>query len=223
MRLDWLSGDGYTLQLFSVVVHSRKKPVIGLLGGVGSGKSTVARAFGRLGCGVVDADALAHEALEQPQVKRQVVELLGPGVLDEDGRIDRGRVAEVVFADASKLAGLTGIIHPVVLAKTRSLMEAYRRDPGVRAIVLDMPLLVEVGWHRKCDRLVFVRCDREKRLPRAQNKVFGRKNDAGIRENLQISLDKKIRLADNIVENNSDESALASQVADIFSNIVANT
>jgi len=223
MRLDWLSGDGYTLQLFSVVVHSRKKPVIGLLGGVGSGKSTVARAFGRLGCGVVDADALAHEALEQPQVKRQVVELLGPGVLDEDGRIDRGRVAEVVFADASKLAGLTGIIHPVVLAKTRSLMEAYRRDPGVRAIVLDMPLLVEVGWHRKCDRLVFVRCDREKRLARAQNKVFGRKNDAGIRENLQISLDKKIRLADNIVENNSDESALASQVADIFSNIVANT
>jgi len=207
----------------SVVAHSRKKPVIGLLGGIGSGKSTVARAFGRLGCAVIDADALAHAALEQPQVKRQVVELLGPGVLDEDGRIDRGRVADSVFADASKLAGLTEIVHPVVLAKAQSFMETYRRNLAVRAIVLDMPLLVEVGWHTKCDRLVFVRCDREKRLARAKNKVFGKKNDAEMRENLQISLDKKIRLADNIVENNSDESALASQVADIFSNIVANT
>jgi len=204
------------------VVHSRKKPVIGLLGGIGSGKSTVARMFGRLGCGVIDADALAHEALERPDVKCRILELLGPEALGRDGRIDRGRVAQAVFVDGPKLASLTAIVHPAVLAEAEAMMETYRRDSRIRAIVLDMPLLVEVGWHEKCDRLIFVRCDREKRLERAKNKDSAKKNDFEIRENLQISLDRKMQLADNIVENNSDESALASQIADIFSNIVAN-
>jgi dephospho-CoA kinase len=85
--------------------------------------------------------------------------------------------------------------------------------------VLDMPLLVEVGWDKRCDRLIFVDCDRKKRLKRAKKMGLFDENQLKVRENFQISLDKKVSIADNIIDNNSGFSALARQVADIFSYI----
>ena len=198
-----------------------KKPVIGILGGIGSGKSTIAAEFAKLGCKVIDADRIAHELLQEPAVREKVVGLLGQAVLDSSGKIDRRKVAEVVFADENMLASLNRIIHPRVLQRTQELIEQSRSQNQVKAIVLDMPLLVEVGWHKKCDKIIFVDCEQKLRQERAEKMGFDKKQ-IKIRENFQISLDNKANLADNIIENNSDFSAIAKQVTGIFSYIVDN-
>ncbi len=202
-----------------------KKPIIGILGGIGSGKSTVAAEFAKLGCKVIDADRIAHELLDEPSVKARVVGLFGRTVLDSEGKIDREKLAGVVFVDADKLQSLNEIIHPLVLQRAQELIKQYQadvgavREPPLRAIVLDMPLLVEVGWDKRCDRLIFVDCEQKLRLDRAKKLGFD-KNQVKIRENFQISLDSKANLADNTIENNSDFSVLARQVTDIFSYIM---
>ena len=196
-----------------------KKPIIGIIGGIGSGKSTVAAEFAKLGCKVIDADKIAHELLDEPAVKAKVVGLFGRTILDSEGKIDREKLAEVVFADAQKLSLLNEIIHPLVLQRAEELIKQYDRQNQVKAIVLDMPLLVEVGWDKRCDKLIFVVCEQKLRLDRAKKLGFD-KNQVKIRENFQISLDNKANLADNTIENNSDFSVLARQVTDIFSYIM---
>jgi dephospho-CoA kinase len=195
-----------------------EKPVIGILGGIGSGKSTVAAEFAKLGCKVIDADGIAHELLDELPVRKKVEELFGQAVLDSSGKIDRKKLAEAAFADEQMLRALNRIIHPSVLQRTWELIEKFDSQSQVKAIVLDMPLLVEVGWHRRCDKLIFVNCEKKLRLQRAKKLGFD-KNQVKIRENFQISLDKKAKLADNTIENNSDFSAIAKQVTDIFSYI----
>jgi len=212
---------------YSIVVNIGEKPVIGILGGIGSGKSTVAAEFAKLGCKVIDADEIAHELLDEPTVKEKVVGLFGRTILDSTEKIDREKLAELVFADADKLSSLNRIIHPLVLQRTEELIAKYQaevgavREPPVQAIVLDMPLLVEVGWDKRCDRLIFVDCEQKLRLDRAKKLGFD-KNQVKIRENFQISLDNKANVADNTINNNSDFSALAKQVTDIFSYVVDN-
>lgn len=197
--------------------HTKDKPVIGIIGGIASGKSAVAAAFGRLGAAVVDADALAREALDTQTIREAIVERFGPRVLGEAGRIDRRALAEIVFADAANLAVLNGIVHPFVLGRAEALIAQHQRDPAVKAVVLDMPLLVEVGWADRCDRIVFVRCDRAARMERARQGRSMDERTVEIRENFQISLDTKAALADNTIDNNSDFSALVRQVEFIFS------
>jgi dephospho-CoA kinase len=197
-----------------------KKPIIGILGGLGSGKSTVVAEFAKLGCAVIDTDKIAHEILDEPSVKKEVISSFGQTVLDHTGKVSRRKLADIVFADGDKLSTLNQIIHPLVLARAEQLIEQYSRQQQVAAIVLDMPLLVEVGWDKRCDRLIFVECDREKRLKRARKMGLFDENQLKVRENFQISLDKKASIADNIINNNSGFSALARQVADIFSYIV---
>ncbi len=198
---------------------ARKKPIIGILGGIGSGKSTVAAEFAKLGCKVIDADKIAHELLDEPAVKAKVVGLFGRAISDPKGKIDREKLGEVVFVDAQKLSLINEIIHPLVLQRAEELIKQYDCQNQVKAIVLDMPLLVEVGWDKRCDKLIFVDCEQKLRLDRAKKLGFD-KNQVKIRENFQISLDNKANLADNMIENNSDFSVLARQVTDIFSYIM---
>ena len=198
-----------------------KKPIIGILGGVASGKSTVAAEFARLGCAVIDADKIAHNLLDNEDIKAKIVSCFGQSFLDAAGRIDRGKLADIVFADAGKLAKLNDIIHPLVLAEADRLTEHYCRQTGIRAIVLDMPLLLEVGWHKRCRSLVFVDCEARLRVNRAAAMGIAGPEQLKIRENFQIPLDTKMKLADNVIDNNSGTSRLAGQVAEIFSTIVS--
>ena len=189
------------------------------MGGIGSGKSSVAVEFVKLGCKVIDADKIAHELLGGKTIKEKIVVSFGRDVVDSKGNIDRKRLGEIVFSDVDKLSLLNGIIHPLVMKRAEVLIEQYNRQNQVKAIVLDMPLLVEIGWAGRCDKLIFVDCEQKIRADRAKKKDFG-KNQIKIREKFQISLDNKASLADNTVENNSDFSALVRQVADIFSDIM---
>ncbi len=196
-----------------------KKAIIGILGGIGSGKSTVTAEFARLGCAVIDADRIAHDVLELPEVVKAIAERFGDSVLDSDGRIDRSVLGRLVFEDAEGLAFLNALIHPHVLGRSEALIELYHAKPEVCGIVLDMPLLVEVGWEKKCDFLVFVECDLEKRLERASKNGKIDVNQLKKREKCQISLDKKREISHYTVNNNSDISDVAEQVAQLFSSI----
>jgi len=196
-----------------------KKPVIGILGGIASGKSTVAAEFAKLGCKVIDADDIVHKLLETEAVKEEIAACFGRDILDSTGKINHKELAGVVFDDVDKVSSLNEIIHPFVLRRAQELIDRYSRQDQVKAIVLDMPLLLEVGWAKRCDRLIFVDCKQELRAARAQKKGFD-KNQLKIRENFQISLDNKVGRADNTVINNSGLSALVRQVAGIFSDIM---
>lgn len=201
------------------VGNPTEKPLIGIIGGIASGKSTVAAEFGKLGCAVIDADSIVHELLREDDVRDEVVRLFGPGVLNARGELDRKRLAAMVFADTKRLSALNKVIHPRVLQRTEDWIAQYNTDSHAKAIVLDMPLLVEVGWADRCDRVIFVKCDRKRRVERARAKGLSDDREIEIRENSQISLDNKVGLADNTVDNNSDFSALVRQIKEIFSEI----
>lgn len=198
-----------------------KKPIIGILGGIGSGKSTVASILSKLGCKVIDADKIGHRVLDRKDVKQKTIGLFGEGILGHSGRIDRRKLSDIVFADADKLLLLNRTIHPLVLKRTEELIKRHSRQNQVKAIVLDMPLLAEVGWAKRCDKLIFVDCRRQLRVDRAKKIGFD-ENQIKIREKFQISLDNKADMADNQINNNSDFTALVRQVTDTFSYIVNN-
>jgi dephospho-CoA kinase len=201
------------------VGNPTEKPLIGIIGGIASGKSTVAAEFAKLGCAVIDADVIVHELLGEDKVRDELVQLFGPGILNTAGRLDRKRLAGLVFADAQRVSALNKVIHPRVLQRTEQLIVQYSSDRHIKAIVLDMPLLVEVGWADRCDKVIFVECDRKRRVERARRKGLLDDREIEIRENSQISLDKKVRLADSIVDNNSDFSMLVRQIKTVFSDL----
>ena len=203
-----------------MVDMAKPKVVIGILGGVCSGKSTVAGRFSRLGCGVIDADAIAHELLEDSNIKKVIKEALGDKVFDGAGRVDREELARKVFEDKEAVVKINGIIHPPVLARCAKLMAEFNKRSDIKAIVLDIPLLAETGWLQKCNKLIFVDCEDRKRADRAAKKGHFLKNQLKKRENFQIFLDKKKKIADYIVDNNSGLSATTEQVDRIFTNII---
>jgi dephospho-CoA kinase len=194
-----------------------RAPVIGLLGGIGAGKSTAALCFQRLGCGLIDADSIAHEVLDEPEVAEQITRHFGRDVLTAGGRIDRKKLASAVFDSKEKVDVLNRIVHPAVLRRCEALLEAYRQEG--KPVVVDMPLLAEVGWDQRCDVLVFVDCPEEIRRQRSCLKRHWDLEEQKKREKFQISLDKKKQMAHYILSNNSEESELAKQVENVFSAI----
>lgn len=199
-----------------------KKPVIGILGGIGSGKSSVANEFAKLGCKIIDADKIAHKILDEKKVKEKVISIFGKEILDNCGKINREKLAEAAFASGEKLAKLNNIIHPPVLAKIEQLIEKYQKQLETKAIVLDVPLLMEIGWHKRCDKLIFVDCKKALRLNRIQTSRNLDEKQVKIREKFQISLDNKAAIADNTVDNNAGLPALVRQITDVFSRIMNN-
>jgi dephospho-CoA kinase len=202
-----------------MVRMSTHKPVIGILGGISSGKSTVAAEFAKLGCAVVDADAIAAELLQRGDVKERLVQSFGKAICTEEGLIDRARLADIIFKGRQYVTRINEIIHPLVFDRTKELIAEYTDRGEVNAIVLDVPLLAEAGWTDLCDVLVFVDADAETRIRRVRERGRWNAGQLKKREKFQISLDRKAQMAHYIVRNNSDLSALAGQVARIFSTL----
>jgi dephospho-CoA kinase len=190
------------------------------MGGIASGKSTVAQELAKRGCAVIDADEMAKQFLRNKEVKKQLRRRFGSRIFDAGGRVNRKKLAEKVFADAKAVKAVNAIIHPRVFERTQELIKKYQQQPSVKAIVLDMPLLAEVGWHKKCDKLIFVRCNAKIRLKRAKKKgIFG-ENELKKRENFQISLDKKAGIAQYIIEGN-DLSEMIRQIGKLFPALIS--
>ncbi|OHB56717.1 MAG: dephospho-CoA kinase [Planctomycetes bacterium GWF2_42_9] len=198
-----------------------KKPIIGILGGISSGKSTVAKVLLEMGCGVVDADKIAKDLLFNNQVKDEIRAAFGDTVFDSAGNIDKPKLAEAVFDDSAAVSKINSIIHPRVMRKTQGLIEQFQADDGIKAVVLDIPLLMEVGWEKRCDKLIFVASEEHIRLERAAKKGKFDEKLLKKREKFQISLDKKRKISHYILNNNENLSELTEQISEIFPALIS--
>lgn len=195
-----------------------KIPVIGLAGGVGSGKSTVARVLAGVGCVVSDSDAEAKACLREPAVRDLLVARWGAGVLDENGFIDRSAVAKIVFGDDSERAWLESVIHPRLEGKRRAAFERAAED-GAAGFVIDAPLLFEAGLDAGCDAVIFVDCPRSERLRRVRSARGWDEGELDRREKAQMPLEEKRRRSDYVVLNAGDPDDLEAGVREAFEQI----
>lgn len=194
--------------------------MIGLVGGVGAGKSTVARLLAEQGAAVIDSDRLGHEQLQCPEVVDQVRRWWGPGVVLPSGAPDRSAIARIVFSDPGELARLEGLLYPRIERRRRELLAELNRDPRIRAVVLDAPKLLEAGLKGVCDVVVFVDCPRKERLRRAAQTRGWSEEEFDRRERSQFSLDKKRSMSDEVIVNHSDVEALRREVEPLFTTIL---
>jgi len=197
------------------------KPIIGIAGGIGAGKSTVASILAELGAGVVDADGFNHEELNSPEVLAALREWWGEAVATADHRADREAIRRIVSNDPEALRRLEELVHPRIARRSEALIAAYQADPAFRAIVWDAPLLFEVGLAQRCDCVIFVEADRDVRLGRLRKGRSWTGEDLERFEKSQGPLDLKRGQADYIVENNSDKRSLRRQVEKVFSQILS--
>ena len=192
------------------------KLVVGLIGGIGSGKSQVAAAFARHGACVIAGDQLGQAALRDPDIRARVVSRWGNGVLDEGGDIDRRRLGAIVFADASERKALEAITHPWIRRRILADMKEAQADARVPLIVLDAAIMLEAGWNDVCDRLVYIEAPRGVRLQRVARQRGWSEMEVSARERAQLPLTEKVVRADHVVDNSSSLDHLHRQVDDLL-------
>lgn len=196
---------------------------IGLLGGVASGKSLVAETFRELGAAILDGDRAGHEVLELEEVKQALRARWGERVFTPEGAVYRPAVAAIVFGpgaeEAAERAWLESVTHPRIgeLLLGR-LAELGRGQPP--AVVLDAPLMLEAGWDRMCDLVVFVDAPHDLRRSRALGRGW-REEDFAAREGAQESLDRKRARADVVIDNSGSAEATRQQVARVWREALA--
>jgi dephospho-CoA kinase len=201
------------------------KPIIGVAGGIGSGKSHVARLFGEFGCVVIDSDAQVAEVYRDPAVLARLVEWWGPEVIGVDGRVNRKAIARRVFSDTEQRQRLEKLLHPQVNQRRQVAMAtAIAQDPAVPAFVWDTPLLFETGLYKQCDWLVFVDAPLETRQKRVKARGWG-PEELAKREILQWPLDKKRARCNDVIVNSDPGERVPNdsrgQVGQVLSRILA--
>ena len=195
-----------------------KPPVIGIAGGVGSGKSTVARILASLGCLVLDADEQAKAILDTPEIRSEIAQWWGDVVYAEDGSIDRAVVASIVFQDKEQLRRLESLLHHRVIQQQKDAIESA--DPALTpAVVLDVPLLFEAGMDAECDAIIFVDTPESDRLARVEQTRGWDAKELNRRQASQWPLEKKKAESGFQVMNDGDEADLRKQVQEVFEQI----
>lgn len=193
--------------------------VLGITGGIASGKSLVAQQFGQWGALVLDADRIGHEVLEESEVRAALVARWGDGVLDGAGRISRGAVARRVFAPPpqgpAELAFLEGVTHPRITARMAEQLRQVRQDGQYRVVVLDAPVLHKAGWEAYCDLLVFVDADEGLRLARARQRGWD-ETQWRAREAAQPDLAYQRSRADVVLDNSGSPADLLAQASQVW-------
>lgn len=172
--------------------------LIGVTGGIGSGKTTVSKMFEQLGAYGIDADKIVHCLLESSV---------------------RQRLGRLVFDDKKALKKLCTLIHPLVKKKIRSVI---KKNSSQKAIVIDAPLLIESRFHNECDYLIVVKAAVKKQLSRASEKLSLSENEVKKRMRMQMPLKEKAALADFVINNNGSLENTQSQVRKIWEKIMVN-
>lgn len=188
------------------------KPVIGLIGSIGAGKSTAARCFANRGGHVIDADALGHEALRQPEIIEALVKMWGGRVRKPDGSLDRREIAKIVFADPAQRNALEATVFPYIGGRTRQEIAAAQANHAVPFVVLDAAVMLEAGWGGMVDRVAFVDAPRQIRSARLAARSGWTENDLSAREAAQWGAEQKLRHADAVLVNDGNPDALQERV-----------
>ena len=195
--------------------------VIGLTGGIGTGKSEVSRLLGELGAEVIEADKVAHEAYEPGTPGwREVVEAFGEGVLDADGRIDRKRLGGIVFDDEQAREKLNGIIHPIVRRLLEERIAEFERQ-GTSVAVIEVPLLVEAirqqsRWTRMLDEIWVVTAPEDEVVARVRARSGLDETATRARIGSQATEDERIQYADAVIDNGGSLEGLRREVTNLW-------
>lgn len=190
---------------------------VGLTGGLATGKSFVGRILEDLGCRLLKADALGHEAIEPggPAFESVLAEF-GREMLDETGHIDRRKLAGEVFDKPDRLAALNAIIHPVVIAREEEWMrQVEAANPRTIAIV-EAAILIETGSHKRFDKLVLTVCSREQQIERAMKRDKLTREEVLSRLERQMPLDEKRKFADFVIDTSGEKAATERQVEQLY-------
>jgi dephospho-CoA kinase len=192
----------------------RTAGVVGLTGGIGSGKSTVAAMLGALGAFVIDCDGLGRQVIEpHGRAYARVVERFGPGIVRDDGQIDRGALAAIVFRDEDELAALNAISHPAIDAE---IAERIADAPADQLVVLDMAVLVETDLGAgQYDTVVVVETPLDVRLTRLEQRGMT-EDDARARIASQATDEQRRAVADYVIDNGGDIGDLRDEVATLW-------
>jgi dephospho-CoA kinase len=196
--------------------------LVGLTGGIATGKSTVAAMFRALGCPLIDADVLAREVVEpgEPALD-EIVREFGAGVLGADGQLDRKAVAVVVFADADRRRRLEAITHPRIRERLAGRLTALTRSGFDGVVIFDAAVIVESGGYRQMDRLVVVVADEATQLARLRARDGLTEQEALQRIRSQMPLAEKVKLADHVIDNSGDRAATEAQVRCVHAALLA--
>lgn len=192
--------------------------VLGIVGGIGSGKSLVAKYLASLGASVFSADQAGHEALKVECVKAALRQRWGAAVFTADGKVDRSALAELVFQGAASeqnRAFLEGLVHPRIDSAMQEFVVKMQAAADFSVAVVDAALLLEAGWDRQCDRVLFVDSPLHDRLERCRGRGWTEKQFHD-REATQLSIEEKRRRADWIVVNDAEPSQLQRQVQELL-------
>jgi len=197
--------------------------IIGLVGGVASGKSRVAALLAAHGAKVLDVDRLGHQVLTEAEVIKVLSQRWGEEILAADGSVDRSRVARRVFAPEPigppELEFLENVTHPRIAARIAAQVDAWRKECPTNVVVLDAALLLKAGWDRWCDHVVYVDAPVEQRRDRAAARGWSEREFA-TREAAQGSLELKRQRATCVIDNSGTLSDLSEQVERFWSEVV---
>jgi dephospho-CoA kinase len=189
--------------------------VLGLTGGIGSGKSMVAQMFARLGAVVIDADQLAREVVEPGQpALQEIVATFGRDMLLPDGRLDRPKLARIIFADPVERAKLDAITHPRIRARMDEEIKARRSGPGV--LIVDIPLLYENNRMNQVERVIVVWVDPQTQVRRIRQRDGLSAEAARQRIAAQMPLEAKRARADHVIDNSGTKEDTRRQVEAIY-------
>jgi dephospho-CoA kinase len=195
---------------------AQRIPVIGLTGGIASGKTTVSQQLATLGAHIIDADAVGHAVITpQGEAYPEVVAAFGTEILDEDGTISRKKLGAIVFAHPERRAELNGISHPRMAERMAREIEALRlrkKGPQPPAIVLDAAILFEAGWDALCDEVWTVEAPAELAIARLVERNGLSREEAQARLDAQLSNAERAGRARHVIRNDGSREALAAQV-----------
>jgi len=195
--------------------------VIGLTGGIASGKSTISSFLQELGAVIIDADALARQVVK-PGKKAwlQIRKHFGSQIIKEDQTIDRKKLAEIVFNNPGERKVLNAIIHPEVIKLTRDLIKKYKQNTTIPLIVVDAPLLIEAGMTTVVDEVWVINVDEEKQIERIMKRDKISRQKALSRISSQMPTREKLKYADRIINTNVSLEETFKQLKQIWDDII---
>jgi dephospho-CoA kinase len=193
--------------------------VIGITGGIGSGKSTVSQFLAELGAVIIDADKVGHEAFKpHTETWREVVAAFGRQILTSKGDIDRGKLGKIVFGSPESLEQLNRIMHPRMYDMVKARLEEYRRR-GVEVVVLEATLLLEAGWTSLVDEVWVTMAGEATVLKRLQGRGGLSEPEALARIRSQMSNEERVKHSDVIVNNDCDLTELKVRVGELWQSL----
>ncbi len=196
--------------------------LVGLTGGIASGKSAVSRQLAELGCRLIDADVLAREVVAPGErAWRAIVEAFGSDVVGPDGQLDRKRLGALVFTDPARRKALEAITHPAIMARRQAILDAWAAEGFDGLVVLDIPLLIEVGAAAHVDRVVLVYAEPEVQLARLMGRDGFDRAEAERRVASQMPLAEKVRHAHFVIDNSGEPEETAAQVRAVHAALLA--